>query len=720
MNPQREIWIRICELLVGIAGVGIAFLYVPELFHQNILLTVLVMALAVALESIPVPLGRVISSLLYALPIGALAVYGTSEAVWLMIAAAVLSPFITRRRTRWTTILFNAGQYTISVVAMSFAYRMIVPQAYHHMLSWNMFLGAIVGAAVFLCVNHLLINAIQFVEGTFVVRESWTVVTADSLYVLLSLPFALLMIGLSPNGPLLALVAILPLVLLGQMMRMYRRTSFIQQIHNATTKLTSEFDVERIYQEAAQVAARLTYADAVIVHILDESREVLVPGTVYPLEAAQDFNLNGVTRSGGGVIWDVVSRGAGWAYIPDIRKDERVRFDGVDARRPHLSMAIFPMRAHGELQGAIVCYSCYAYGFGELTEELRILAAQVAVLIENAKLYQELQRQSWRDGATGLYNYRYFYEALADRVQQARMTNSEMSVVIMDVDYFKKFNDTYGHLAGDAVLKSIGQLLQSEAGPEAVTARYGGEEFGIILPYSPKQAFAMAERFRKAVSSLVVNFEGHELQGITVSVGIAGFPSDGDSDRDVLLKADSAMYWGSKQRGRNKTSLYSPEFDAQLFVDGLTGLYTYHFVTIRFREALAAGSENWGAVCIDLARFSDVNATFGFAIGNRVLQEASAVIRECIRQNELACRFSGDDFLILLQNVTREELEAIGNRVDRMLASHRFECLNNVVLSLRAHYATYSFQDVESVETVFEQIGKVFSTLNARDDESSA
>lgn len=709
LDVRRDRFVKGFQLLIGITGLGSALWYVPHLFHHNLLVTLLLFALAVALEAIPVPLGQVISSLLYALPIGALVVYGQSEAVWLMVAASIFGSMLSREKSRWQTVVFNMGQYVLSVLVMARLYEAVVPKP-DSSLTWPMFAGLLASAAVFIVVNHLFIQIYQAIRGAFSVHEMFYTLAVDSVYMLLSLPFAFLMVGIASSNQLLALVAILPLVLLAQMLRLHRRTSFIQSIHDATAQLTAEFDIERIAEVAASTAAKLTYANAVMVLALDDEDEALYPILVYPSESEQDFNRDKFYRQSGGVIWQVIDE-EGWSYVPDVRKDERVRSDGITPRVPYLSMAIFPMRSRGNPQGALVCYAHGPYAFGELTKEIRTLASQVGVLVDNAKLYQELQRQSWRDAATGLYNYRYFYQELSSRMMTSRYTGEPLSVVVVDIDYFKKFNDTYGHLAGDAVLRSLAVVLTSEAGDGAVVARYGGEEFAMVLPLAPEQALNVVERVRKSISRHVVTFEGLDIHGITVSSGIAGFPQDGDSDRDILLKADSAMYWGAKQRGRNRTAVYTPDFDAQLFVDSLTGLYTYHFVAIRVRESLLQGPQTWGVLCLDMAHFTDVNTAFGFETGNRILQEVSVLIRESVRNQELLCRYGGDQFLVLLRDVSEEEVTSVGGRIDRMISTHHFQSSPNIALALRARYQSRVLTDVDNVETVFVHISKMFSSL---------
>jgi diguanylate cyclase (GGDEF)-like protein len=703
---------------VGGTGIVLSLSYLHDLGHISIFVTLMLLVLAAFLEAIPVPLGKAMGTLMVVVPIGAMVVYGSADAICLITGAELLAPIFRMKRMKLSTWLFNAGQYGLSAWAMAMVFDWFRVGHNYSLVDWHLLLGIFAGVTAFLAVNHIFINVLYVFRGSFRKSDMLQLLVQDSVNFLVALPLAFLVIVMSPHRPLLEPVLILPIALFAQMLRLYRKTTVLQQVHKVTSQLTSEFDVDRICRAVATTAEKLTYADAVVVFIFDPARNVLVPNVIHPEDQSLNYQVEGLTEEDGGVIWKVI-RSSDWAYVPDTLRDSRVRWNEQCA--PYRSMAIFPMKAHGQVKGVIVCYSLRPYAFSnEATEYIKTLSSQVSVLLDNAQLYQKLQEQSWRDGATGLFNYRFFYEELERSVNYARLRNQVLSVAVIDIDYFKKFNDTYGHLVGDAVLRSIGSLLSEIAGEDAVVARYGGEEFGIIFPYGPQQTFERLEAIRTEVSRYTVEYEGYRLQGITVSSGVASFPEHGVSDRDVLLKADSAMYWGAKQRGRNRTALYTPEFENQLFVDGLTGLYTHHFINIRTREEFDHGMRSWGALCIDLENFSFVNSSFGFDVGDRVLKETSLLIKECLRHTELACRFGGDEFLVLIPDVTQDELDTVGTRIVKAIASHRFECSSSIVLSQRAHLESHRFEQVVDPTDLFNQISGIFASMHNATDESLA
>jgi diguanylate cyclase (GGDEF)-like protein len=698
---------------VGLGGLSVTFYYGPDVFlRHNLILTLCLFALAILLEALPVPLGPLISSLLPAMPIGAMVVYGTGEAIWTAVIAGIVAPMITPQKQSFLIRIFNSGQYVLSVFIMTRVYYAFSHGLPKDFVDWTMFFAILAASAVFILVNHLFINVITFLRGQFTTRVAFSVLVADSLNILIAIPFSFLMITLGPSHPLLGPISMLPIIVLAYTLRVYRKTRDMQVVHTATTELAAEFDVREICNKVSRVAKKLSAADAVVIFRLNHQDGKLYAIHSYPEEIQQrDFSgeLKGWSDSEGGVIWEVLKR-HDWEYVEDTRKDPRVRFDGKG--KYYLSMAIFPMHAHNEPQGAIVCYAERSFAFPDSTDYISTLAAQTSVLLENARLYQELQTRSQRDGATGLYNYRYFYEQLALSVRESVATRKSMSVAVIDIDFFKKFNDTYGHLAGDEVLRAVGKILQHCCGRDAVVARYGGEEFSLILPMSAADAYQILENIRSQVMRLVVNFQGYTLQGITVSAGLASCPAQSINDRDLLLKADSAMYWGAKQRGRNRTVLYSPEFDGELFVDELTGLYTFHYMTTRIREEVASGTTVWGVVCIDLAHFGLINTRFGFKVGDKVLQQTGMLIRESLRHNELACRFGGDEVLVLLPNMNTFEIEAVEQRVAHAIMTYPFEGEGNIVFPVRAKHVWRIYKNIEDAAELFNQVDSLFADLH--------
>jgi diguanylate cyclase (GGDEF)-like protein len=191
--------------------------------------------------------------------------------------------------------------------------------------------------------------------------------------------------------------------------------------------------------------------------------------------------------------------------------------------------------------------------FGEDDEQLLLgLADNAAVNLHKARLYSE----SITDRLTGLYNARHFEARLDGCIQHTVTTEDPLSLAVTDIDHFKKFNDTYGHQAGDFVLTKTAQLLRDMVRDNSLDAafRYGGEEFCMLLPATPiSAAAAVLEEYRRKVEDAEFQYEGQALK-VTVSVGLAVCPTDGDTRTILFEAADKAMY-ASKEGGRNQVSL---------------------------------------------------------------------------------------------------------------------------------------------------------------------
>jgi len=185
---------------------------------------------------------------------------------------------------------------------------------------------------------------------------------------------------------------------------------------------------------------------------------------------------------------------------------------------------------------------------------LSILANFGSVALTNTKLVDRMREQSIRDSLTWLYNHQYFQTHMEGALNSAKKAKEPLSLVMMDIDYFKHFNDTYGHQAGDFVLKKAAAILNSELRGSDIVARYGGEEFVAILPRRTiEEAHSIAERIRKVFAKTRFEFEEKDLN-ITLSAGVSAFKPSGEEDisKELLIKrADEALY-KAKDEGRNR------------------------------------------------------------------------------------------------------------------------------------------------------------------------
>ena len=187
---------------------------------------------------------------------------------------------------------------------------------------------------------------------------------------------------------------------------------------------------------------------------------------------------------------------------------------------------------------------------------IRSAAEQISLAVANLKLQDHLRQQSLKDALTGLYNRRHMEDALDHEISRAHRAGKSCSVVMLDVDHFKKFNDTYGHQAGDALLRGLGAFLRSHVRGEDVPCRYGGEEFILILPGATTEGAARrAEQIRAGVEAdFRVPFDEGILPAVTISLGVASFPSRGGTAEALVKAADAALY-ASKHAGRNRVTV---------------------------------------------------------------------------------------------------------------------------------------------------------------------
>jgi diguanylate cyclase (GGDEF)-like protein len=185
---------------------------------------------------------------------------------------------------------------------------------------------------------------------------------------------------------------------------------------------------------------------------------------------------------------------------------------------------------------------------------LNTLAGSVAVAIDNARLHAEVKRMALTDVVSGLANRRAFDDFLETEIRRAKRYGDPLSLIILDLDSFKQYNDTWGHPAGDMRLREIADLLRVKVRDPDIVARYGGEEFAVILPNTSKEgAVVLAERLRIFAEehAPVRPEDGAPVSGYTISLGVATFPEDADTLDGLLVAADNAEL-NAKRLGKNR------------------------------------------------------------------------------------------------------------------------------------------------------------------------
>jgi diguanylate cyclase (GGDEF)-like protein len=189
---------------------------------------------------------------------------------------------------------------------------------------------------------------------------------------------------------------------------------------------------------------------------------------------------------------------------------------------------------------------------GDRREMLGVIANQMAISLQNGRMYQALEEQATTDGLTGLVNHRTFQERFSAMLGRADRHKFKVSLILTDIDHFKKVNDTYGHPTGDQVLKRVASLLKASARKIDIVARYGGEEFALVLEATGRDgARQLAERIRAEVGQQTFQ-SGKGPFKATLSLGVATYPDDAREKAEIISRADQALY-AAKHGGRNRT-----------------------------------------------------------------------------------------------------------------------------------------------------------------------
>lgn len=223
---------------------------------------------------------------------------------------------------------------------------------------------------------------------------------------------------------------------------------------------------------------------------------------------------------------------------------------GHAASTAAMTTLCLPLLFQGETLGLLY------FGAAELPQSTQHLAhtvaEQLSLALTNLHLRETLKQQSIRDSLTGLFNRRYLEESLSQEIRRAQRHRHPIGLIMIDIDHFKRFNDTYGHDAGDRVLQAVGRLLRDSVRGSDIACRYGGEEMTLVLPKSSLEVtLARAEEIRRAIGQVRVSYDGITLDALSASLGVASFPDHGYQGTDVVQAADAALYQ-AKDQGRNQ------------------------------------------------------------------------------------------------------------------------------------------------------------------------
>jgi len=242
-------------------------------------------------------------------------------------------------------------------------------------------------------------------------------------------------------------------------------------------------------------------------------------------------------------------------YVPDINLEPRY----IPGTGNGFSEVAIPLIVNDQVIGVLDVETSEEQALKEYDLDLlRSLASQIAMTISHASHVAKAYIEAATDGLTNLYNYRHFQNTLAQEFKRAVRYKRPLSLLLIDIDHFKQYNDTNGHLDGDNALKIVASLIRQFCRVTDRVFRYGGEEFIVLLPETIiLQAYIIAERIRKAIAEYPFQTLNTNIStALTVSIGIAGYPDNADSELELMAAADAALY-SAKGSSRNLSCLYN-------------------------------------------------------------------------------------------------------------------------------------------------------------------
>ena len=308
---------------------------------------------------------------------------------------------------------------------------------------------------------------------------------------------------------------------------------------------------EELYRHLTRQMAGAVAAEVCFILLYEKGANEMVPqvpghGLADEVVASIRYAVTPEIRS----AWDFKAQGA--LLCNDPQSDQRIVQELIKPLGLY-NLVVVPFYFQGRVTGVIVVANKPRWLTHEDSRLLSVFASHTSIAVANLRLYQEIQQLATRDGLTGLYNYRYFRAQIERSAQQARRYGFPLSLLLLDIDDFKTYNDTYGHLKGDLILKEIAGLLIAHTRGADLVARYGGEEFVILLPeIGHQQACAVGEKIRQVIEEHPFALDNGELpKHLTVSGGVAS--SDGASVDGLIQRADEALY-RAKEAGKNRVA----------------------------------------------------------------------------------------------------------------------------------------------------------------------
>jgi len=324
-------------------------------------------------------------------------------------------------------------------------------------------------------------------------------------------------------------------------------------LYRAAQEISASLDIEHVYQAIHRAVAQLMPCDDLLIVLLNEQAQEFEG--VYVIQNGKRLPVEHFPSDSGLCGYVIANRRSlkiddFTANIDDVQS---IAFD-LDQTQ---SGIVVPLMLKGKAIGALSAQSYATYTYTDDDQEmLELLASHAAIALDNARLFSEVQQLATTDSLTAIYNRRHFFALARGEVERSRRYKYPLSLIMFDIDHFKRVNDTYGHAKGDVVLQTIAQRCRQQLRETDIFGRYGGEEFVVLLPLTDiESARRVAERLRQEA---IAAGEETGVAGVTISLGLTTLDHDCSDPESLLDRADKALY-AAKEAGRNRVEVYKKE-----------------------------------------------------------------------------------------------------------------------------------------------------------------
>lgn len=324
-------------------------------------------------------------------------------------------------------------------------------------------------------------------------------------------------------------------------------------LYDLSVKLSTNDNLTKLYSTVIDYATHLTRTPAGSLAMFDEERGEMILVASGGLSRKFSLTRRWKVRKGG--LTSQILNQKGPFVVEKLTKHPKYN-NPVLLAEGVKSLAAISLWSEGKILGILYVDDFKPRAFtGKEISLLQLISTIAATTIEKAKIFEKTRMMAITDELTGLFNHRHFLNQLSTELSRTKRYSRPLTLVMIDIDHFKHYNDTYGHLQGNEILRTLGEIMRKNIRDTDIPARYGGEEFSIIMPETTRQrAKSIAERLRKAISAHRFRDSGRKLGSVTVSLGIASYPENASSIHNLIEEADQALY-KAKELGRNRICL---------------------------------------------------------------------------------------------------------------------------------------------------------------------